>query len=74
LPTIYKNGSAYKRFVYNTAPTGTTNWGGTIASIYMNGSTDYLEFYMFQNSAGSSRTSNASQDTTYFIGCMIRAA
>jgi hypothetical protein len=74
LPTIYKNGSEYKRFVYNTSPTGIYNWGGTVASIYMNGSTDYLEFYMYQNSAGASRTSSATQAVTYFNGCLIRAA
>jgi hypothetical protein len=50
-PAIYKNGSAY---LYTGIPTGTGN--GNLASgscvIYLNGSTDYIEFYGWQSSAG----------------------
>jgi hypothetical protein len=75
LPTMYKNGAEYKRFTYNTSPGNNYDWGGTIACIYMNGSTDYLEFYMYQNSiASASKTTNATQATTYFNGCLIRVA
>jgi hypothetical protein len=75
LPSIYKNGAQFKRFTYNVSPSGNYMWGGTVASIYMNGTTDYLEFYMYQNSTGSaSKTSGATQATTYFNGCMTRAA
>ena len=75
LPSIYKNGSEYKRFTYNTAPSTNYQWGGTVSSIYMNGSTDYLEFYMAQVSAASaSKNTTAGQALTYFNGCMTRAA
>lgn len=74
LSSLYKNGSQYKRFTYNTTSAGTTEWGGTVSSIYMNGTTDYLEFYMFQSSAGTSKNSNGTQQTTYINGCMTRAA
>lgn len=74
LPTLYKNGSEFKRFAYDTSPSGNYMWGGTVSCIYMNGTTDYLEFYMFQSSGGSSKTSGATQAVTYFNGAMVRAA
>ena len=76
LPAIYKNGTQYKRFLYNTNATssGFNMWGGTISSIYMNGSTDYIELYVYQSSAGTSKNTGANQQTTYMTGTMTRAA
>jgi len=51
ISAIYKNGSAY---LYTSVPTGTGN--GNIANgsclIYLNGSTDYIEFYGWQSAGG----------------------
>jgi hypothetical protein len=74
LPILYKNGVAFKRFTYNTSPSGGTQWGGTVSCIYMNGTTDYLEFYCYQASGGTSKNSSATQNETYFNGAMVRAA
>jgi hypothetical protein len=65
---FYKNGSAVKR---NDGPTGTVYALQITSLIYMNGTTDYLEFYaMFatgQNTANDARY-------TYFQGFLARAA
>jgi hypothetical protein len=68
---IYKNGLEYKR--------GTQSGSGGIlqnvvsAIVYLNGSTDYVELFMFQAS-GSSQTLQADIFATYFNGAMIRSA
>jgi hypothetical protein len=65
---IYKNGSSYK---------GGTNGSGGINSsyvssiVYLNGSTDYVEFYFVD---GSSVTTGSGQANSYFNGCLIRGA
>jgi hypothetical protein len=66
---LYKNGSQFKRlnYGYPTAP----NAYGT-ALIYLNGSTDYVELYVFQGAA--SQNLSASSVYTYFQAAMIRSA
>ena len=70
--SIYKNGSL--------AYTGTTSAGnfagnGTTISclISMNGSTDYVEFFMYQASGGTTTTS-ANNYSAYIQGAFIRSA
>jgi hypothetical protein len=47
--------------------------GATLnALIYLNGTTDYVEFYMYQTS-GSTISTNARSDLTYFCGHLARA-
>jgi len=71
--TLYKNGSAYKLGNLVIQP----NTGDPIfivtSIVSMNGSTDYLEIYAFQN-FGSTRTTQAASTTTYFNGAMVRGA
>ena len=71
LISIYKNGTEYKRgnqaTISSTASTA-TNVSGTV---YCNGSTDYIEIYIFQNTA-TALTTTAAQ--TYFDGCLVRGA
>jgi hypothetical protein len=70
--TIYKNGSAYKLgnlFIQSSADPIFL----ATSLVYMNGSTDYVEIYAFQNS-GSTKTTQAASGTTYFNGAMIRGA
>jgi hypothetical protein len=71
--SIYKNGAVYKL--------GNLVIQANIADpiflvtsvVYMNGSTDYVEIYAFQN-FGSTRTTQAASGTTYFNGAMVRGA
>jgi len=71
--TLYKNGSAYKLGNLVIQP----NTGDPIfivtSIVSMNGSTDYVEIYAFQN-FGSTRTTQAASTTTYFNGAMVRGA
>ena len=69
---IYKNGSQFKRGF---------GIGGTLSKIqapvstlvYLNGSTDYVEVYIFSDGTGNA-TINADSQNVYFNGCMVRGA
>lgn len=72
ISNIYKNGSVFNQNIVACAGSvGITSVCSSI--IYMNGSTDYLEQYIYQSS-GSSMNISASGNTTYFQGCLIRSA
>ena len=69
---IYKNGSIFargSRFA-NGATAGTQSVATKL--IYMNGTTDYLEFYVFHNH-GSSLNTIAGADFTYASAILVRA-
>jgi protoporphyrinogen oxidase len=71
---IYKNGSQWKRAQFQAALGG--NWKAEVQSLmYMNGSTDYIEIYTYQN-FGSSRTVYNSNGQIYngFEATLVRAA
>jgi hypothetical protein len=69
---LYKNGSGFRYGMDIITAGGSVlynmqgNW-----LVYANGSTDYFEIYMYQN---SSRDASASQTQTYFTGAMVRSA
>jgi hypothetical protein len=65
---IYKNGSNFKQ---GTNIATSTKGCAITALIYMNGTTDYLEIYVF---VGSTYTTQTGATTTYFQGCLVRAA
>lgn len=68
---IYKNGSAGKGGQYwLSASSG--HCANASALIYLNGSTDYIEFYVYSN--GTSPSINNSQDLSYFQASLVRAA
>jgi hypothetical protein len=70
IQAIYKNGSVYKYGSYNANATGVSQPSVTCL-VYLNGSTDYVEFY------GSFTTGQATVATsafTWFQGHMARAA
>jgi len=71
--TLYKNGSAYKLGNLVIQANSADPIFIVTSIVSMNGSTDYLEIYAFQN-FGSTRTTQASSGTTYFNGAMIRGA
>jgi hypothetical protein len=68
---IYKNGSAWFHGS-NVNVTSGNQWGvlGT-GLLYMNGSTDYVEMYLYITNAG---TVSTSRQNTYFQGCLVRSA
>ena len=69
---IYKNGSAFKQAVSSTNLAG---YGGVYLStvLYLNGSTDYVEYYVIQYT-GSAGTLLGSQASTIFSGSLVRTA
>ena len=73
LATIYKNNAEYKRGT-DIGTTMPTTLGATVSSvIYFNGSSDYVELFVYVNAAGC--TANGSNTyTTYFNGSMVRSA
>jgi hypothetical protein len=71
---IYKNGSAYSATVSNTPSTGVVGIVSTCSNIiYMNGTTDYLQQYVYQNN-GSTLATNSNATYSFFSGAMIRSA
>ena len=71
---IYKNGSAYN-YVY-TAGSQVALASVNISSVvYFNGSTDYVEFYAYMNTAsGTPQVYQSGSIFTYASGAMIRSA
>jgi hypothetical protein len=71
---LYKNGSIY---AYGNGSTAGIDVGGvrngSVLStlVYLNGSTDYVEFYVV---SGNNITITGSQTQTYFTASMVRAA
>jgi hypothetical protein len=72
---LFKNGSEYKRGNRMQA-SGNNTYLVLSSLVYMNGSTDYLEIFTFQNSAGavSLEVSGAliANVNTYFNGSFVR--
>ena len=72
-PYIFKNGSSYQG-VEGVLTQGTGDVSGVVnALVYCNGSTDYIEFYAYQNSGGSKNTVTGTTNTS-FIGFLARSA
>jgi hypothetical protein len=74
-PFIYKNGSAFTSGQYLVAASGAT---GAILSasniLYLNGSTDAVEFYVYVSTTTGTYTIKAGSEYTYASGALIRAA
>ena len=65
---IYKNGTAYKWGLDNLY-----GYASTVSCVMnFNGSTDYIELYVYIGTGGSSTTAASTQ--TWFNGCMVRSA
>ena len=71
--TIYKNGSNINQGA--STPNNTTFGGGSNVSdtVYMNGTTDYIELFVAQSSGGS-LTLQVGANTNIFSASMVRAA
>jgi hypothetical protein len=73
LASIYKNGSEFKRGNQAGSAGAYLFQAAVSALIYLNGSTDYVELYAYQQSGGSG-TINNGQALTYFQATMVRSA
>jgi hypothetical protein len=77
LLTLYKNGSSYYRMYEQIQGLSATGYNMPFMSttVYMNGSTDYLEIYGYIGGTGALTAQNAgTQYTTKFQGTLVRTA
>jgi len=65
---IFKNGVSYKRGAFIASTYGTT----VSCLVYLNGTTDYVEFYGYQ--AGATQSSSSDSTQVYFQASLVRAA
>jgi hypothetical protein len=70
---LYKNGVSVKAGTSSPFFTTITNFAGLSCLIYLNGSTDYVEFYGYQNS-GSTWSTASGPSNIYFEGFLARPA
>ena len=71
---LYKNGSQStgQSYMATTMSSGAIVSASTI--IYMNGSTDYVEVYLYAATASGTFTIQAAQANTFFNGALVRTA
>ena len=70
--SIYKNGSGHKQGLDLTISSG-AQYSQTISSlVYCNGSTDYIEIYLYVGTSGKS--TGTGEVSVWFNGAMIRSA
>jgi hypothetical protein len=71
---IFKNGSPFKQGT--TVPIFANDYAGSNASavIYMNGTTDYVELFCFNNHSSAINTVVSGVSFCYFNGAFVRAA
>jgi hypothetical protein len=68
IASIYKNGSELNRGFDQKS----SNTGSVVSSVvYCNGSTDYIEIYVY---FGSNTTVHSTYARTFFNGCLVRTA
>lgn len=76
IPLIYRNGQSWA--ISSSLSSSTVTPIGVVTSlIYLNGSTDYVELYVYQNSGTSQNTTIgafANSDATFFQGVLVRSA
>jgi hypothetical protein len=70
---IYKNGSnAISGNYFSLTPGGTNHTVGGL--LYLNGSTDYIEAYMYQNSGSGITGCGGPNSQFQFSACLVRSA
>jgi hypothetical protein len=67
---VYKNGSAYQIAGAPFAAGGTSC--PVVSVVFLNGSTDYVEFYVYQSQGSSYSTIASRPDLNYFQGTFVR--
>ena len=74
IANIYKNGASLERLV-DIGVTGSNSAGVTGSMVvYMNGSTDYLELYIYATGTGTFNLNGATDRNCRFNGSMVRGA
>jgi len=73
LVTIYKNGSRFLDGNSAAQVSGETTFNSVSGIVYLNGSTDYVEIYGYQDT-GSAQNIGSAQSTVKFTGCLVRSA
>jgi len=70
---IYKNGAIYKSGAsLNVTTSGSVLETSTL--VYLNGSTDYVEFYAYAGTSAGTWTINTNQNLTWFQGILVAKA
>jgi len=70
--TIYKNGAIYQSCAAQFNNSG--NVLGVNCLVYLNGTSDYIGYYVFQNQGSSYNTLASRPDLYYFAASMVRGA
>jgi hypothetical protein len=70
--SVYRNGTEYKTGPVTANGGGYMNSSNVVCIVYLNGSTDYIELYVYQ--AGGSQTIDRTATDTYFQGVLVRTA
>jgi hypothetical protein len=73
IPIIYKNGSAFKQGTTAVSSSTSYPFANVSALIYMNGTTDYLEFYGL-STGGTVSSWSAAASNNYFQAALVRSA
>jgi len=68
---IYKNGANYKQGSLGYSASGFSPETNVSSLVYLNGSTDYIEFYIIANASGGL---NVGANLNYFNAALVRAA
>lgn len=72
--SIYKNAGEYARLTSGPVPvSGVPSPGGSVL-VYLNGTTDYVEAYVYQNRGGSYSTDVSSAFLSFFQAFLARSA
>jgi hypothetical protein len=71
---LYKNGSLFYGGLYPNKTAAELNANSVSALLYLNGSTDYVEIYAYQNSGTSATISGNGSAYCWFNGSMVRGA
>jgi hypothetical protein len=74
LAFIYKNGASLKSGSVSTGTTFLYPQANVSAIVYCNGSTDYIEIYVYGTANGSSFSTYTGAENTYFQAALIRGA
>lgn len=76
LCSIFKNGAEFKRGAQSSGSTVSGQAGAVSAIVFMNGTTDFLELFVYQSSGATQNitTGSSAQSTNYFQACLIRGA
>jgi hypothetical protein len=71
---LYKNGSSYKRITndsLNSNTVGLAVQGSCMVNL--NGTSDYIEIYVYQSSGGNLTSNYFAGEGSYFDACLVRA-